>query len=262
MRFFNSIKVIHIYIAILAIISVPLLSVQADLKDPTLSVYYGFDNEGDTVKDGSIQGNDGKVVGNVKYVNGHIGKAIELNGSTYIDMNGPEFKNLPIDGITLAVWVNHTGVNGVQQLLDALGEGQASGLFHAEIRNGGFRWFHRNIAGTEVFNINPGPVIEANKWVHFTGTYDSEANEVKTYIDGEETHAVAGSGNPLADNWDVSASIGVHKNDRWFIGLLDEYYIFSRALSKAEINKVKDGEYLAVEPTDKLATTWGDIKAR
>ena len=260
---FNSIKMMHIYIAILVIIGVPLLSVQADLKDPTLSVYYSFDNDDATVKDGSIQGNNGMVVGNAKYVDGQIGKALEFNGSTYVDMNGPEFKNVPIDGITLAVWVNHTGINGVQQLLDALGTGQASGLFHAEIRTGGFRWFHRDIAGTEVFNINPGPVIDANEWVHFTGTYDSESNEVKTYINGEETsHSKAGSGNPLADNWGVSASIGVHKNDRWLQGLLDEFYIFSRALSANEIKTVMAGEYLSVEPTDKLATTWGDIKAR
>ncbi len=258
---FNSIKVIRIYIAILVIIGVPLLSVQADLKDPTLSVYYSFDDDGDTVTDGSIQGNDGMVVGTTKYVNGQIGKAIELNGSTYIDMNGPEFKNVPIDEITLAVWINHTGASGTQQLLDALGTGQASGLFHAEIRNAGFRWFHRNIAGTKIFEINPGPVIKTNEWVHFTGTYDSESGEAKTYIDGEETNSISGSGK-LADNWGVSAGIGVHKNDRWFIGLMDEYYIFSRALSKEEINTVKDGEYLSVEPTDKLATTWGDIKAR
>ena len=258
---FNNIKVNHIYIAILVIIGIPLLSVQADLKDPTLSVYYSFEDDGDTVKDGSIQGNDGMVVGNAKYVNGQIGNAIEFNGSTYIDMNGPEFKNVPIDGITLAVWVNHTGASGTQQLLDALGTGQASGLFHAEIRNGGFRWFHRNIAGTKIFEINPGPVIKTNEWVHFTGTYDSESGEAKTYIDGEETNSILGSGK-LADNWGVSAGIGVHKNGRWFIGLLDEYYIFSRALSKEEINTVMDGEYLSVEPTDKLATTWGDIKAR
>lgn len=246
---------------VLVFMVLPLLFVQADLNDPTLSVYYSFDNDTDTVTDGSIQGNDGMVIGNAKYVNGEIGKALEFNGSTYVDMNGPEFKNVPIDGITLAVWVNHTGANGVQQLLDALGTGQASGLFHAEIRTAGFRWFHRNIAGTKIFEINPGPVIDTNEWVHFTGTYDSESGEAKTYINGEETNSIAGSGN-LADNWGVSASIGVHKNDRWFIGLMDEYYIFSRALSKDEINKVKNGEYLSVEPVNKLATTWGDIKSR
>ncbi len=258
----SNIRRIQVIFTVLVFMVLPFLSVQADLNDPTLSVYYSFDNDGDTVKDGSIQGNDGMVVGTTKYVNGQIGKAIELNGSTYIDMNGPEFKNVPIDGITLAVWVNHTGVSGVQQLIDALGTGQASGLFHAEIRPAGFRWFHRNIAGADVFKIQPGPVIDTNEWVHFTGTYDSEANEVKTYIDGEETHSMAGSGNPLADNWGVSAGIGSHKGDRWFIGMMDEYYIFSRALSEEEINKVMNGDFLSVEPTDKLATTWGDIKSR
>ena len=41
-------------------------STHADLKDPTLSVYYNFDENGATVKDGSIHGNDGTIEGKVK----------------------------------------------------------------------------------------------------------------------------------------------------------------------------------------------------
>ena len=41
-------------------------STHANLKDPTLSVYYNFDEGGATVKDGSIHGNDGEIDGKVK----------------------------------------------------------------------------------------------------------------------------------------------------------------------------------------------------
>ena len=51
-------------------------------------------------------------------------------------------------------------------------------------------------------------------------------------------------------------------DDRWYQGLLDEYYIFARALSEDEINQIKDGESLSVEPEEKLTTTWGSIKSR
>lgn len=255
------IKWFYINITILVMLTVGVISATADLSDPTLSVYYSFDGDGEIVKDGSINGNDGKIVGDVMREKGVFGDAVGLETNTWIDMNGPEFKNGPVDGFTLAVWVNHTGSNDPQTLLDAIGTDHGSGLFHMEIRPGGFRFFHRDGTNTTVFNINPGPVIEANKWVHFAGTYDSENGEIKTYINGEETHSAAGSGK-CSNNWGVSAGIGHHKNGRWFEGLLDDYYIYNRALPADEIKKVMDGVITAVEPTAKLTTTWGNIKLR
>ena len=96
--------------------------------------------------------------------------------------------------------------------------------------------------------------------MHFTGTYDSGSGDVKTYLNGKMTHEAKGNGE-LSDNWSVQADIGQHKSDRWFEGLMDEFYIFARALSEDEIKEVMDGELLSVEPADKLATTWGSIKS-
>ena len=257
---FDLINWFHVCFVTFVIMGVGVFSVDADLSDPTLSVYYSFDGDGETVKDGSINGNHGKIVGNVNREKGVYDQAIGLETNTWIDMNGPEFKNGPVDGFTIAVWVNHTGSNDPQTLLDAIGTDHGSGLFHMEIRPGGFRFFHRDGTNTTVFNINPGPVIEANKWVHFAGTYNSESGDIKTYIDGKETHTAKGTGK-LSDNWGVSAGIGHHKNGRWYTGLLDEYYIFSRALAADEISDVMNGALLAVEPEGKLATTWGSLKS-
>ena len=257
---FDLIKWFYVSIAVIVIMGIGIIPTKADLNDPTLSVYYSFDGDSEVVKDGSINGNDGKIVGNVSREDGVYDLAVALETDTWIDMNGPEFKNGPVDGFTLAVWVNHTGSGDPQTLLDAIGTDHASGLFHMEIRTGGFRFFHRDGTNTTVFNINPGPVIEANTWVHFAGTYDSGNGEVKMYINGEETHSAAGSGK-LSNNWGVSAGIGHHKNGRWFEGLLDEYYIYNRALPVDEIKQVMDGVVTAVEPTAKLTTTWGNIKS-
>jgi hypothetical protein len=257
---FDFIKWFHASIAVLVMMGAGVMFAKADLSDPTLSLYYGFDGDGETVKDGSINGNDGKVVGKVNREGGVYDQAIALETDTWIDMNGPEFKNGPVDGFTLAVWINHTGSGSPQTLLDAIGTDHENGLFHFEIRPAGFRFFHRDGTNTAVFNINPGPVIEGNKWVHFSGTYDSESGDAKTYIDGEETHSAAGTGK-LSNNWGVSAGIGHHKNGRWFEGLLDEYYIFGRALPADEISDVMNGTFTAVEPADKLTTTWGSIKS-
>ena len=251
----------HIYFLILVILAICVIPAKADLNDPTLSVYYSFDDENDTIKDGSKNGNDGKVVGTAKWENGVIEKAISLDGSTWIDMHGPEFKNAPVDGITLAFWVNHTGSATDQSVFDAIGRDHDNGLYHVEIETEGVRWFHRDETNTTVFNIRPSSILKPNEWVHYAGTYDSTTIDVFTYRNGEETHAVQGTGAKLSDNWGVKASIGQHGNSRWLTGLLDEFYIFGRALSENEINKLKDGKFLAVEPEGKLATTWSSIKS-
>lgn len=237
------------------------LSAQADLSDPTLSVYYSFDESGDTLIDGSIHGNDGTIEGKVQREDGVIDKAIVLETQTWIDLHGPDFVNVPLDGITIAVWVNHNDSAEPQSLFDAIGTDHGNGLYHVEIRPAGFRFFHRDGAEAEIFNINPGPVIDGGKWVHFAGTYDSGSGEAKIYVDGKMTHEADGDGK-LSDNWGVQAEIGHHKNGRWYDGLMDEFYIFARALSEDEINEVMAGEFLSVEPEDKLTTTWGSLKAR
>ncbi len=263
--YINSVKKLHIYLTVLICLGTCVLSVQANLNlnDPTLSVYYSFDEESKTVKDGSKNGNDGEVEGegNPKWEKGVYGKAIALDTDVWINMNGPEFKNGPVDGLTLAVWINHTGSGNAQTLLDAIGTAHLHGLYHMEIRPGGFRFFHRNETNMTVFEINPGPVIKAGKWVHFAGTYDSDSGDVMIYIDGEETHSGKGSGK-LSAEWGVNAGIGHHKNERWYQGLLDDYFIFNRALSETEINQIKDGKFLSVEPEGKLVTTWSNIKSR
>ena len=250
----------YISLVITVFIVVGIVHVEAAVNDPTLSVYYNFDEEGEDVTDHSLNGNDGKIVGDINREEGVYGNAIVLENQSWIDMNGAEFKGGPVDGFTIAAWINHSGSSDPQTLLDAIGTDHGNGLFHMEIRTGGFRFFHRDGSNTTVFNINPGPVIEANKWVHFAGTYDSDSGDIRTYINGEETHTGTGSGK-CSDNWGVTAGIGHHKEGRWFDGRLDEYYIFGRALPEEEISEVMNGALLAVEPEDKLTTTWGDIKS-
>ena len=234
-------KKLTIYLTVLILLGTCVLSIQADLNDPTLSVYYSFDEESKTVKDGSKNGNDGEVEGNAKWEKGVYGNAIALETNVWVNMNGAEFKNGPVDGFTLAVWVNHTGSADPQTLLDAIGSAHESGLYHMEIRPGGFRFFHRNETNTEVFNINPGPVIDADKWVHFAGTYDSDSGDAKTYIDGKETHSAKGSGK-LSAEWGVNAGIGHHKmvvgiKGCWMsITFLIVHYLKAKLIRSKQVN--------------------------
>jgi len=41
---------------------------------------------------------------------------------------------------------------------------------------------------------------------------------------------------------------------------MDDLYVYNRALEEKEINEVKEGKLLAVEPQDKLSVLWAHIK--
>ena len=41
---------------------------------------------------------------------------------------------------------------------------------------------------------------------------------------------------------------------------IDDFYLYDRALSAAEVSGVMDGKLLPVEPKSKLSTTWGRLK--
>ncbi len=248
------------FVGVAAYAAASLIGSTATAADPSLSAYYSFDEgSGEIAEDGSEYGNDGLLVGDPDWVAGQVGQAVVLAPSTYVDLNGPEFQNKPKEGITIACWVNHAGT-GDMSLFDAIGDAHGSGLYHVEIRAGGVRWFHRDDGEVQVFNINPGPVIPSGEWVHFAGTYEADGDAV-TYMNGEETHRVGGVGE-LSDNWNLQAEIGHHKQGRWYDGLLDEFYMFNRALEANEIEAVMDNEFLPVEAAGKAATTWARVKSQ
>jgi len=259
----KSIRLLGFYSLLLSVLTLFCFAfvTYADLNDPSLSIYYSFDNVGNKIiEDGSKYKNNGEIVGGAKFSNGKSGKAIALKQDVWIKINGAEFKNLPKDGFTLATWVNHEDSADPQSLFDAIGDKHGNGLFHVEIRPAGFRFFHRNDEEAEVFNINPGPVIKGKKWHHFAGTYDAKTKEVATYVDGKRTHNAKAGGAKLATNWNVTAGIGHHKNGRWYIGLLDEFFLFARAISKEEVQEIMNDDFLSVKSIDKLSVTWGEIK--
>lgn len=252
-----------IYLIVASLILALALPADSVIKDADLSVHYGFEEgKGAVVKDDSPNGNDADIIGKAGWEDGPpgFGKALVFDGKTDVDMRGKDFKKKPKDAVSICVWVKHSGAGDAQSLFDVISDvAGAQGLYHVEIRPGGFRWFHRNTANTTVFNINPGPVLPSDKWVHFAGTYDSKSGKIVTYVDGKQTHDGKGDGE-LAQNWNQRAGIGHHVQGRWLNGSIDEFYIFTRALTVSEVKAVMDGEFLSVKPKDRLTTRWAKIK--
>ena len=53
---------------------------------------------------------------------GSCGDGVQLSGGQAdVKLDGRTFRNKPIDGVTIALWINVTSVNGVHYLFDTIG---------------------------------------------------------------------------------------------------------------------------------------------
>ena len=85
---------------------------------------------------------------------------------------------------------------------------------------------------------------------------------MKIYVDGKVT-SEQDSNNPVAPAGVTSQiQIGTWSSEA-FPGHVDAVRLWNRAISDAEMEQSMNtgsGEFLAVNPKDKLATSWGKIK--
>ncbi len=105
--------------------------------------------------------------------------------------------------------------------------------------------------------------IPLNEWLHLVGTYDG--SDAHYYVNGklEKQHAMAGGkiskGGLLLGIGDRSDGI----NADAIQGYLDEFRVYDRALTAAEVKNNMNAEGLDVSPSSNhLSVTWGQIKAR
>ncbi len=228
-----------------------------------LSFYYGFDSvggDGTTVTDGSGNGYDGTVSGNVTQTTGPNGNAAlfwhegvdETGTNNFIDLPVGDIASgdIPTSGFTLAAWYKVSFTTNPQAIFCPLASDN-TWLLHPELRGQAtptesyYRFTARGYAMTNIGTVNAGqgdPNEGPNwdVWTHVAMTYDKNAQIMKVYEDGNVIgQTVPINSVDLAADWDLGARIGCTvDNGRQFLGELDEIYIFTRALTKAEIEKL------------------------
>ena len=87
------------------------------------------------------------------------------------------------------------------------------------------------------FNFCTDPIIPANVWNHFVGTYDAHSGLAKIFVNGRLKADGVGKG-LLSQDWDAHAGIGKHKDERFLQGEVDEFRIYNRVLSQGEIQNL------------------------
>lgn len=222
------------------------------------------EGKGDTAKDSSGNGNNGKLMNNPKWDQGKIGSALNfVNANDYVEITDTPKLN-PEKTLTLVAWVKPNSFPGYSPIIDKEWfevKPQFSLGYPSDKLMG--LWFDTQARVED--SIRATTVLVAGTWYFVSAVFDN--GKVKIFVNGNaEGSKTSGTVTALRVNDTANLCIGSEKTSRNLDGTIDEVAIFNVALADEDIKSImsdglaKSVNMLAVEPTGKLAGTWGEIK--
>ncbi len=228
----------------------------AGVSKGDLVAHWSFDDAGDLGKDVSGNDNNGEIKNNVtSSADGKVGSCAHFDIADRAHIVVPHSDSLNMEeALTIEAWLNPDTVNawmsfGVKgdKCWGAFINAGGSAIFDA-----GGQWIS-SAAGT----IKPG------EWQHIVVAYDAEASKV--YRNGQLSTQGPGIPQIGTNNEPViiggTGNNGILNRDE-FNGFIDELKIYDHFLTEEEIQKsMNPPDPKAVKPGDKLAVTWGELRA-
>lgn len=199
-----------------------------------------------------------------------VGECILFDGSVdrfLVEDSEPPTINRDWDEITLECWVYITALddswNRIISLDDMPTNSAVASLYYDDDDNQHGFFIRAGGKSTQAAQDNVLEDIPLEQWLHLAGTYDGET--VHYYVNGKQEKKYAMKGGKLPKGG-LLLGIGDRSDGcdcDTIQGYIDEFRIYERALSAAEVKNNMDAEGLDVSPSkDQLSVTWGHIKAR
>ena len=211
------------------------------LRDATLTVHFSFDDNS-TYDQGPLRIN-GSLVGNTTFTAGRVGQALEIQNVNQSYFRVPRLVLLGTSNrsYSFSIWIQPK----VQQ--EAV-------IIHASSLSDGTGWNLPPLQITDTYQLRSyswngtaiwvtGPVIPPNTWTHAAVTY-SLSSGLKLYVNGTLSNASAPflyspTGVPLYLFLGSSVSSPgwgtVTNNSGQYSGALDEFRVYSRELTAADV---------------------------
>ena len=255
-------KYVTITLSLLLLIGLavqPVLS--QDLKKGIVA-YWDFNKDGgETTSDSSGNGHDGTLLGDTKWTkDGYFGGGVVFDGAGD-EVNIPYHKDLNPEVFTITAWANVAdGGAGHRAVVSSRADFPQRGfIFYCTPANTWQFWIG---AGANHWKSAQGPAVNLDKWDHLAGTY-ADGNH-RFYVNGE---FAAEQNFDIDLNPDQEFLIGAGANETanhnyFFNGTIDEVRLYNRVLDDNEIEAVMKSESLDVEPSGKIALTWGQLKTK
>lgn len=211
-----------------------------ELMPGSLAIDAGLNN----VADLSGNNHTASIIGSVTAGDGQLGGGANFPGGVgdvaddylSVDVENIPLNQIPTSAITVAAWAKLTQT-GFRHAIFASRTGDGDFISHAELLpDGRARFTLRDNNGNTIVDFLGG-AVPFDQWFHYAATYDQPSNQVTVYINGNVIFNGAATINAnIGADWDSGARIGSTTSDaRPFTGQMDEFYLFKRALSKAEI---------------------------
>jgi len=233
------------FLVLVSFLALYCASIAFSQQDAALVGYWAFEEgKGDTVKDQSAKGNNGKIKGDVNWINGVIGKALEFKPGSNVEIpDSDSLKNM--GAYTIAMWVKMNNLSADWNHLF-----EKDGSYGITINSGG---------GDFRFTPNSGKVWTESKFKVKTGVWNyitmvADSNAIQFYVNGKKE---AEFKEAIVFNANI-VNIG-HGPSYPVDGAVDEVKMWAVALKDTEISVAMKGN-AAVDPSEKATTTWASIK--
>jgi hypothetical protein len=179
------------------------------------------------------------------WVNGRVGGALDFNAGGYVDVGTAASLN-PATAISVMAWIKPRSLGvPVATVVERL-----YGSSYILYLNGPNSDLIFNITGVD--NESDPGILTTDVWQHIAVTYDSVAEEVRFYVNGELTGTTYSTG-PIGQDSNT-VLIG---NDSTFSSPFDGFIdvrIYERAVSQADIRQIIRGDKVMKQATTPAAS--------
>lgn len=208
----------------------------ADPQRPLM--HWSFEQGGArAIPDATGNGFEATCVGRVEFAPGKVGRALKLDGKSYLRVDGAGAFNPRC--FTLSAWVlpeRSTARRGI--VVKRIGNVAAPWVFSLAEGNLSFEGCDTTPTFWP-FNF-VGPAVPAGRWSHVAVTLEA-GRAITLYLGGKAvatkaiTGAPAPNGEPLVIGREAWGGEEGHEQPAYFRGLLDEVKVWKRALSPEEV---------------------------
>ena len=243
---------------------------KAKVSREGLILHYSFDKnsiKGKDITDLSGNKNDGLIKGKQKTVKGKVKEGMESSGSSpdYISVRNHHYKKADIEAITLIAWVQSPRPGMIASWDRS--EFFRFGVGDDQLGNNDFIAFDTCCG---IHDWHGKEKITDDKWHHVVAQFDGKNKRI--YVDGKldaevkAPHKVMGKVITRYGFIGIGSEAGAFDGGigpNWaFRGVMDEFFLFHRAVTAKEIAHMAKGpsEPFAVDSKKKLAISWAEIK--
>lgn len=215
---------------------------QAGLSDGLIA-HWTFDDAGGTTAVDLVGGNDGTLINGPTWATGHIGGALEFDGTNdYVGTLNNIFSNAQLaSGATLSAWFK-TDSTAYSLIADM--EGYLNlGINFVAVPNPG-KLFGMVDGGHHRFFSDSD--VTDNNWHHAAIVWDG-AGTATLYLDGVNVSS-GSSGPPTPDMKSRPFAIGTHSAlGAYYDGIIDDVRVYDRALSADEVGQLSGIELIGLD---------------